>query len=102
MSFNRTQSRTVMGLLNGHNTLRRHLHMLGLMDSALCRKCGVEEDTSGNIICKREAFASFRNVHLGSFFLELEDIQSISLAAICDPIKAMGLPLIGPGSRRAY
>ena len=102
MSFNRTQSRTVMGLLNGHNTLRRHLHMLGLTDSALCRTCGVEDETSGNIIFKCEAFASFGNVHLASFFLEIEDIQSISLAAICNPIKAMGLPLIGPGSHRAY
>jgi len=26
MSINRTQSRTVIGLLTGHNTLRRHLH----------------------------------------------------------------------------
>jgi len=26
LSFNRTQSRVVIGLLTGHNTLRRHLH----------------------------------------------------------------------------
>ena len=38
MSFNMTQSRAVIGLLTGHNTLKRHLHMLGLTDSALCRK----------------------------------------------------------------
>jgi len=29
LSFNRTQSRAVTGLLTGHNTLRRHLHLLG-------------------------------------------------------------------------
>ena len=52
MSFNRTQCRAVIGLLNGHNTLRRPLHKLGLTDSPLCRKCRVEEETSGNIICK--------------------------------------------------
>jgi len=68
MSYNRTQSMAVIGLLNGHNTLRRHLHRLGLTDSALCRKCGVEEETSGNKICKCEALASFGHVHLGSFF----------------------------------
>ena len=33
MSFNRTQSRVVTGLLIGHNSLRRHLHLLGLLDS---------------------------------------------------------------------
>jgi hypothetical protein len=31
LSFNRTQSRAVTGLLTGHNTLRRHLHLLGLV-----------------------------------------------------------------------
>jgi hypothetical protein len=30
MSFNRAQSRVVTGLLTGHNTLRRHLHIMGL------------------------------------------------------------------------
>jgi len=43
---NRTQSRDATGLLTGHNTLRRHLHLLGLLDSPLCR-CGAEEETSG-------------------------------------------------------
>ena len=41
LSFNRTQSRVVTGLLTGHNTLRRHLYPLGLIDSPLCRGCGV-------------------------------------------------------------
>jgi hypothetical protein len=30
LSFNRIQSRAVTGLLTGHNTLRRHLHLMGL------------------------------------------------------------------------
>ena len=67
MSFNMTQSRAVIGLLTGHNTLRRHFHMLGLTDTALCRKCAVEEETSANIHFKCYALASFRHVHLGSF-----------------------------------
>jgi hypothetical protein len=45
LSFNRTQSRAVIGLLTGHNILRRHLHLLGLLDSPLCRRCGVKEET---------------------------------------------------------
>jgi len=43
LSFNMTQSRAVTGLLTGHNTLRRHLHLLGQLDSPLCRRCGVKE-----------------------------------------------------------
>jgi hypothetical protein len=39
LSFRRTQSRAITGLPTGHNTLRRHLHLLGLLDSPLCRRC---------------------------------------------------------------
>jgi hypothetical protein len=92
MSFNRTQSRVVVCLLNGHNTLRRHLHLLGLVDSPLCRRCGVQEETSAHILCECEALASLRQVHLGSFFLEPEDIKSISFGAIWNFSKATGLP----------
>jgi hypothetical protein len=79
MSFNRTQSRAVVSLLTGHNTLRRHLHLLGLVDSPLCRRFGVEEETSAHILYECEALASLRQVHLGSSFLELEDVKSVSL-----------------------
>jgi hypothetical protein len=91
-SFNRTQSRVVTGLLTGHNTLRRHLYLLGLLDSPLCRGCGVKEETSAHILCEREALASLRHTYLGSLFLELEDIKSIGLGAIWSFSKATGLP----------
>ena len=50
LTFNRTQARVVTGLLTGHNTLRRHLHLLGLLDSLLCRKCGKKEETLAHIM----------------------------------------------------
>ena len=92
MSFNRTQSRAVIGLLTGHNTLRRHLYLLGLQVSPLCRKCGVMEEISAHILCECVALASLRHAYLGFFFLELKDIQSISLGAIWSFSKASGLP----------
>jgi hypothetical protein len=46
LSFNRTQSRVVIGLLTGHNTLRRLLYVMGLSNYSACRKCGFEEETS--------------------------------------------------------
>jgi len=82
MIFNRIRSRVVSGLLTGHNTLRRHLYLLGLLDSPLCRKCGVGEETSAHILCECEALASLRHAYLGSFFLEPEDIRSLVLEAI--------------------
>jgi hypothetical protein len=33
LSFSRTQPKVVIGLLTGHNTLRRHLYVMGLGDN---------------------------------------------------------------------
>ena len=90
--FNKTQSRAVTGLLIGHNTLRRYLHLMGLSDSPLCRRCGAEIETSTHILCECEALASLRHVYLDSFFLDPEDIKNISLGAIWNFSKVSGLP----------
>jgi len=91
LSFNRTQSRVVTGLLTGHNTVRRHVHLVGLLDSPPCRRCGAEDETSAYILCECEALASLRHAYLGSF-LEPEDIKSISLGAIWNFSKGIGFP----------
>jgi len=49
MTLHRLQSRVLTGLVTGHNTLRTHLYLLGLLDSPLRRKCGVGEETSVHI-----------------------------------------------------
>jgi len=54
-------------LLTGHNTLRRHLYVMGMSNNPTCRKCGTEEETSVHILCECEALASLRHAHLGSF-----------------------------------
>ena len=56
LSFNGTESRDITGLLTGHNTLRRHLHLMGLSDNPLCRRCGAEDETSADILCECEAW----------------------------------------------
>jgi len=52
----------------------------------------MEEEASAHILCECETLASSRYVHLGSLFLEPQDIQRISLGAIRDFSKVMGLP----------
>jgi len=37
------QSRIVTGLLTGHNTLRRHPYIVGLIENSLCRRWEAEE-----------------------------------------------------------
>jgi hypothetical protein len=100
LSLNRIQSRVVTGLLTGHNTLRRHLHLMGLMDSPLCRSME-QRMKPVPTFCQCEALASLRQAHLGSFFLEPEDINSQSLGAIWCFSKAAGLPWVKFGAQRA-
>jgi ribonuclease HI len=92
LSFHRTQSRVMIGLLTGHNTLRRHLHLMGPTNSPLCRRCGVEDKTLTHILCECEALTSLRHVYMGSFSLDPEDIMSLSLGAIWNFSKGTGIP----------
>jgi len=98
LSFNRTQSRAVTGLLTGHNTLRKHVHLMRLSDSPLCRRCGAEDD-----LCPHSlwvwCFGFTQTCVSGLFFLEPEDIKSISLGAIWNFSKATGLPYIDMGHK---
>jgi len=101
-TFNRTQSRAVTGLRTGHNTLRRHLYLLGLLDSPLCGKCGVREETSAHILCECEALASLRHAYLGSCILEPEDIKSLGLGANWNFSKVTGLPWFDMGHKGPF
>jgi hypothetical protein len=91
LSFNRTQSRAVICLLTEHNTLRRHLYVMGLSDKPTCKKCGAEEESSAHILCECEALALLRHIHLGSFFLGPEDIRVLEVGAIWNFVKGTGL-----------
>jgi hypothetical protein len=91
LSFNRTQSMVVIGQLTGHNTLRRHLYIMGLSNNPICRKCGTEEETSGHSLRECEALASLRYTYLGSFFLDPEDITVLDMGATWNFAEGTGL-----------
>jgi hypothetical protein len=82
LSCNRTQTRVVIDLLTGHNTLRRHLYIMGLCNDPMCRKCGTEEETSVHILCECEALVLLRHAYLGFFFLDPEDISELGVGDI--------------------
>ena len=71
MTLNRIQSMVVTGLLAGHNTLRRHLYLLGLPDSHLRWKCGCEWKPR-TTFCVSARFWPHSDIRTwgGSFFLE--------------------------------
>lgn len=90
--FNSTQSWAVTGLLTGHNnTLKKHLYIMGLIDSLACKRCGAEEETSAHILCQCEALATLRHM-MGSFFFNPQDVRSLSLGVISNFIKQRGFP----------
>ena len=91
LSFNTTQSRVFIGLLTGHNTLRRQLYIIGLSNNSICRKCGTVEEISVHILCECEALASLRHTLLGSFFLDPKDKSKLSIGAIWNFAKGTGL-----------
>jgi hypothetical protein len=92
LSFNRIQSRIVTGLLTGHNTLKRHIYIMGRMGIPLCRRCGEEEKTSANVLCEFEDSSTLRHTYLDSFSLDSKDVRSLSHGAIRKFIKGTGLP----------
>ena len=68
LSLNGIQTRVITGLLMEHNTLRRHLCIMGIGNDPTSRKCGTGEETSVHILCECEALASLRYTYLSSFF----------------------------------
>jgi hypothetical protein len=85
-----THSRAVIGPLTGHNTLTRHLHVLGLSADPTCRKFGTEEETSVHILCECGALASFGRRYLGSSFLNPVDVRVLGVGAVWNFAKGTG------------
>jgi hypothetical protein len=53
-----------------------------MSNNTICRKCGTEEESSVHILWAREALASLRHAHLGSFFVDPKDIRKIIIGTI--------------------
>jgi len=64
---------------------------MGLSDNPTCRKCSADKESSANILCECEALASLRHIHLGSFFLDPEDIRVLGAGAIWNFVIGTGL-----------
>jgi len=56
-----------------------------------CRKCGTGEETSVHILCECETLASLRYTHLGSLFLDPEDVRKLGMGAIWNCAKGTRL-----------
>jgi hypothetical protein len=52
-TLDRKQCRLVTGLVTDHCTFRWHLHIMGLLESTKCRKCGQEESKQYKLLTVR-------------------------------------------------
>jgi hypothetical protein len=74
----------------GHNTLRRHLYIMGLCNDSMCRKFGTEEETSVHILCEC-GFSLTQACLSGLLLLDAEDIRGQGTGAIWNFAKGTGL-----------
>ena len=93
-SFTWTQSSAVISLLTGHNTLRKHLYIMGLIGRPLFGRCGAQEETSAHVSCECGTSVTLRHTHLASFFLDFQYVINLSLRAIWRFHKWTGLSWI--------
>ena len=56
-------------IITGHNTLNRHLAIMGIEESSICQKCGLEPETTEHLVKYCPAFADKRKDKLGEYFL---------------------------------
>jgi len=92
MTFNRIQSRVVTGLLTGHNTLRRHLYLLGLLATPCVGSAGWERKPRLTYYVSARLWPHSDMRTWAPFFWEQEDIRSLGLGAISKCSKVAGLP----------
>jgi predicted amidophosphoribosyltransferase len=72
----------VTGLLTGHWALRWHLHIMGLSENAMCKKCKQEEEKSYHIFCPCLALAKYRVEIFHSAWIQLKDVRRVLALAL--------------------
>ena len=60
MNQSKATIRLVTQATTGHAGLYRHLHLMNLADSPMCRNCGLEEETTAHILDVCPSFATTR------------------------------------------
>lgn len=91
IKLSKNKLRILTGLLTGHCKLREHLHKLNLETNGDCRFCNEAAETPAHILTDCEALIHKRRQYLGSYFINMDEMPSISPLRILEFIKATGL-----------
>lgn len=87
----RVVRRLLLGFLKGHGTIKRHLHELMIVDNAICRFCGDEEETPQHLLMNSDAESGKRARSLGQYQMSLEVILKVYSFQVLDFLKLFGL-----------
>ncbi|KAJ8952643.1 hypothetical protein NQ318_020958 [Aromia moschata] len=74
-----------------HCHLKRHLHMIRVIDDPECGWCMEDEETASHILTDCPAIARVRERHFGSCVLNPEDVKSIHPRKICAFAREVGI-----------
>ena len=88
--MSRTNLRQITGILTGHCKLQKHLYMMKLTDSPICRACEHEDETAKHILCDCTSLEDLRADTLGEPRPTPEDIRSTPLARVLAFTTALG------------
>ena len=91
LNLDKGQIKVAIGLLTGHCKLRRHLNIIGVKDSALCRGCLYEEESSSHVLCKCENYSAQRFEYLGYHMLDPWELMNVPIKCLLKFISAIGL-----------
>jgi len=92
IGLSRNSVRRIVALRTGHNLLRRHAKLMGIVKgNDICRKCGEEQETTEHILCECPALASLRHTFFGTGFPTTEEIMSSNNKALLFFINKTGL-----------
>ena len=84
-------------LFTGHNYLNRHSHLLGEAESAECRLCGEEEETSEHVLCECPALNETRFRALGAHQTSADAFSLLPLDSVRGYISLLRRALCGGG-----
>lgn len=65
LRLSRPRMRLVTAALTGHGFFNKHLYVLGVTDSPLCRACLEAEETAAHVLMECTGVADYRAKHLG-------------------------------------
>jgi hypothetical protein len=71
------ENSVVIGLLTGYNTLRRHLHLMGLNNYSLYKRSGAEDEPSAHTLCECEALASHLDMYIWAPFPWIQNMLKV-------------------------